>query len=68
MSQFCKLICDKCKNDIIISNSKSITNNSAKICFWDVDVPRGENVASRIDLCPECAEKFVNWLESELSE
>ena len=56
-------ICDRCgkaktlrtKNDIIIS--------FAKIDLWQVGQHRTD-APQRIDLCGECYEKFVNYLES----
>lgn len=55
-------ICDRCgkrkelltKNDIIIS--------FAKIDLWQVGQHRTD-APQRIDLCEECYEKFVNYLE-----
>lgn len=71
MSQSYYLVCDKCGQPIITKKAVRTVNVrdfSAKIHFWDVGNPRGEMSATRIDLCPECAERFVNWLESEVEE
>ena len=71
MAQNYNLICDKCGQPIItnkIIRTVNIRDFSAKISFWNVGVPRGEMLATRIDLCPDCAERFVNWLESEVEE
>lgn len=59
--------CDRCgeiqelhtKNDIIIS--------FAKIDLWGVGQHRTE-APQKIDLCESCFEKFVNFLESEVTE
>ena len=60
MSQKIEITCDRCGNEI--SRYYDIKNESAKIQLW----PVGENRTSggqRIDLCPECYEQFVNFLE-----
>lgn len=66
MSKKYQLVCDKCGSIISnrITRTVNIKDESAKLMFWDVGMSRGENIANRIDLCPECAERFVNWLES----
>ena len=57
-----EIICDRCgktkslqtKNDIIIS--------FAKIDLWQVGQHRTD-APQRIDLCEECYEQFINYLE-----
>ena len=59
--------CDRCgeiqelhtKNDIIIS--------FAKIDLWGVGQHRTE-APQKMDLCESCFQKFVNFLESEVTE
>lgn len=61
-----EVACDKCgmiqeintKNDIIIS--------FAKIDLWGIGQHRTA-APQRIDLCESCFEKFVNFLESEVT-
>ena len=59
MSQKVEVICDRCGKEIA---SYDIKISSAKIHLWGV----GENRTSpgqRIDLCPECYEEFVRFLD-----
>ncbi len=59
MSQKVEIVCDRCGREIV---SYDIKISSAKIHLWSV----GENRTSagqRIDLCEECYDKFVNFLE-----
>lgn len=59
--------CDKCGADIPCYNNMAISENSALIQLFGVGECRTAK-PQRIDLCPECCEKFVNWLESEAEE
>lgn len=64
MAQKIETLCDRCGKEII---SYDIKISSAKIHLWGV----GENrtgPGQRIDLCEDCYEKFVNFLESEEDE
>lgn len=61
-----KYTCDRCGKEIANSHScylptYAIKDYSAKIDFYNVGVPRTQ--PQRIDLCSECAEKFINFLE-----
>ena len=56
--------CDKCGIDIPCYNNMAITENSALIQLLGVGESRTSK-PQRIDLCLECYQKFVNWLESE---
>lgn len=63
-----KYTCDRCGKEIANPHScylptYAIKDYSAKLDFYNVGVPRTQ--PQRIDLCQECCEKFVNWLESE---
>lgn len=59
MSQKIEVLCDRCGKEI---SGYDIKISSAKIHLWGV----GENRTSagqRIDLCPDCYEEFVNFME-----
>lgn len=63
------IYCDKCGKPI--SNpimgycpNYALYNYSAKIQVWGVGVQRYTG-GQRMDLCPACFEKFINWLEKE---
>ena len=60
MAQKIQIICDRCGNEI--SRYYDIKNASAKIQLWAVGEHRSSG-GQRIDLCPECYEKFVTFLE-----
>jgi hypothetical protein len=55
-----EVTCDRCGNEI--SRYYDIKNESAKIQLWPVGEYRTSG-GQRIDLCPECYEQFVNFLE-----
>ena len=61
------MLCDKCGNEIPCWANHIITENSARIRFWGVGETRSNN-GQNIDLCSKCAEKFINWLETEVTE
>lgn len=71
MSKKVDITCDKCGQPIV-SCSGIRTNNirdiSALIHIWGVGHPRGVGCEQRLDLCPDCYEKFVNWLECDEDE
>lgn len=59
--------CDKCGKDIANPNScymptYAVKDYSARIDFYNIGVSRYTR-PQRIDLCSECAEKFINFLE-----
>ena len=54
-----EVFCDRCGKEI---TDYDIKISSAKIHFWNVDVPRSYG-GQRIDLCVECTEKFIEFLE-----
>lgn len=59
MSQKVEVVCDRCSKGI---NSYDIKISSAKIQLWGVGEYR-TGPGQRIDLCPHCYEKFVNFME-----
>lgn len=72
MSRVTQISCDRCGKEIKNKhdgyhpnyNPKTV---SAKIQLWPVGEYRGSQ-GQRIDLCEECYEKFINFLESEVEE
>lgn len=60
MAQKVEIICDRCGSEI--SRYYDIKNISAKIQLWGVGEYRASG-GQRIDLCEECYEKFVIFLE-----
>ena len=63
-----EIVCDRCGKDIVNPMMQSYYSNhnskehSAKITLWGVGEPRS-SFGQRIDLCPECYEAFVEFLE-----
>lgn len=67
MSQKTEILCDRCGNEIInpigyYCPTYVLKNYSAKITLWGVGDPRS-SFGQRIDLCLECYEKFVAFME-----
>jgi hypothetical protein len=54
--------CDLCGAEIPCYNNFAITENSALINVFGVGTKRTE-IPQRIDLCFECYQKFINWLD-----
>lgn len=54
--------CDLCGAEIPCYNNIATTENSAMMQIWGVGMKR-TCLPQRIDLCPECYERFVSWLE-----
>ncbi|MBR2388137.1 MAG: hypothetical protein IKB02_09845 [Clostridia bacterium] len=59
MSQKVEVVCDRCGREI---TSYDIKISSAKIQLWAVGEHRSMP-GQRIDLCEDCYEKFVNFIE-----
>ena len=59
MSRKTEIICDRCGREII---DYDIKMSSARIDLWAVGVPRIYG-GQRIDLCEECYQKFVDFME-----
>lgn len=62
-----QIICNRCGKDIVNPTdcycpTYALKNYSAKITLWPVGEPRS-SFGQRIDLCEECYEKFINFLE-----
>ena len=67
MAQKTQIVCDKCGKEIInplecYHPTYALKNYSAKITLWAVGESRS-SFGQRIDLCPDCYEKFVSFLE-----
>lgn len=67
MAQKTQTVCDRCGKDIINTSScycptYALKDYSAKITLWGVGEPRS-SFGQRIDLCLECYDKFVIFLE-----
>lgn len=62
-----ELTCDRCGR-VIVDLDRCGTNvmkdYSAKIHYWGVGAPRSYG-EQRIDLCTECAEKFIQFMSNE---
>lgn len=54
--------CDLCGAEIPCYNNFAITENSAMINVFGVGVKR-TCVPQRIDLCHDCYQRFINWLD-----
>ena len=65
-----ELTCDRCGR-VIVDLDRCGTNvmkdYSAKIHYWGVGAPRSYG-EQRIDLCTECAEEFIKFLEGDINE
>lgn len=64
-----EIICDRCGKRIVntkgcYNENYALRDDSARITLWGVGEPRGA-AGQRIDLCVECYEKFVNFLERD---
>ena len=59
MSRKTEVLCDRCGREI---TSYDIKISSARIDIWGVGIPRSYH-GQRIDLCEDCYEKFVAFLE-----
>lgn len=59
MSKKTEVICDRCGKEIL---SYDIKISSARLDLWGIGVPRSYG-AQRIDLCEDCYQDFINFLE-----
>ena len=70
MAQKREITCDRCGAGIIDLDrcgNNMVKEYSAKIHYWGVGQPRSYG-EQRIDLCAECANKFVEFLENGKDE
>ena len=64
------MVCDRCGKHIVndkgcYNENYALRDSSAKITLHRVREPRS-TPGQRIDLCKDCYQSFVNWLESEV--
>lgn len=57
-----KMICDKCGKEIPAFNNAEISRTSARIDLYPI-LSNRTYPTERIDLCEDCYEKFINFLE-----
>ena len=66
------MTCDKCGKPIVnktgcYNENYALRYSSAKITLWGVGEMRS-SLGQRIDLCEDCYNSFVSWLESGATE
>ena len=62
MSKIQKIICDRCGMEFDAINNDQLSAISARIDLFPIGCPR-TCPSQRIDLCVECYEDFINFLE-----
>lgn len=62
MSRIEKIICDRCGKDLTAINNAQISATSARLDLYAIGQQR-TYPSQRIDLCEECYEEFINFLE-----
>ena len=62
MSKHMSYICDICGKEVIGHSAQAISGESAQIKLWGPGDYRA-GPGQRIDLCIECYENFVNFLD-----
>ena len=72
MAQKTEIVCDRCGKEIInpmkcYCPTYALKNYSAKITPWPVGEPRS-SFGQRLDLCPECYEAFVSFMDGGVQE
>ena len=63
MSRVSKIVCDRCGREIVAINNAQVSETSARIDLYPIGQPR-TYPSQRIDLCEECYEQFINFLET----
>lgn len=63
MSKIEAIICDRCGKELTAINNAQISKTSARIDLYPIGEPR-TYPSQRIDLCEECYEQFINFLET----
>lgn len=63
MSKIEQIICDRCGKELKAFNNAQISKTSARIDLYPIGQLR-TYPSQRIDLCEECYEQFVNFLET----
>lgn len=62
MSKIEIITCDKCGRELPAINNAQISQMSARIDLYPIGQPR-TYPSQRIDLCEECFNEFVNFME-----
>ena len=62
MSKIETIICDRCGKEIDFINNAQISKTSARIDLYPIGQPR-TYPSQRIDLCEDCYNEFINFLE-----
>lgn len=60
-------MCDICGAEILGHSAQAISRESALIKLW-VPGDYRSGPGQRVDLCLECYEKFINFMESECKD
>ena len=62
MSRVVRFCCDRCGKDLPGVNNRQISDNSARLDVYAIGSNR-TGATQRIDLCEDCFERFVDFLE-----
>lgn len=62
MSRSLKYFCDRCGKEFEVINNKQLSDKSARIDLYEIGRQR-TCPSQRIDLCEDCYQKFINFLE-----
>lgn len=62
MSKIEIITCDKCGKKLRAINNSQISQTSARIDLYAIGRPR-TYASQRIDLCEDCYQEFINFLE-----
>lgn len=63
MSSIKKVTCDRCGKDLTAINNAQLSATSTRIDLYPQGQPR-TYPSQRIDLCEECFQEFINFLEN----
>lgn len=67
MSKYMSYICDICGTEIVGHSAHAVAEESARIKLWPPGAYRA-GPGQNIDLCQECFNRFVSFLETAKSE
>ena len=62
MSKVEAIICDRCGKELAFINNVQLSKQSARIDLYAIG-ERRTCPSQRIDLCEDCYQKFINFLE-----
>lgn len=57
-----KILCDRCGKEFNAINNAQLSNESARLDLYSIGQPR-TCPTQRIDLCEDCYQEFINFLE-----